>query len=235
MKKETKLTSNTTPSGDPFKETPKSMEEQAYHRIKEHLFSGGMVPGQKIIYRELELFLGMSKTPILGALARLNQEKIVKLEHNRGYYVRKFEAHEIQQIYQIRIRMEEIAIEYAVDTTHEVHFDALESALNDYNNYESHTYDTRRLQLDLKFHLEMARMGGNEFLVPLLKQLYDQTRVGLSAVFMTPLIPKFKLDHIQIFEALKARDANRAKQLIHKHEMRTLTILKEQNECSPIT
>jgi len=205
------------------------MEEQAYHRIKEHLFSGGMVPGQKIIYRELELFLGMSKTPILGALARLNQEKIVQLEHNRGYYVRKLAVHEIQQIYQLRIRLEEIAVEYAVNTTHEMDFSLLEKALSAYNSHDCLTYDTKRLQLDLNFHMEIARMGGNAFLVPLLEQLYDQTRVGLAVVFMTPLIPKFKQDHIQIFEALKAREAERSVHLIRKHEMRTLTILQNQN------
>lgn len=220
-----KITSSDSINDISHIETRKSMEEQAYRRIKDHLFSGGMVPGQKIIYRELELFLGMSKTPILSALARLNQEKIVKLEHNRGYYVRKLDAHEIQQIYQIRIRMEEIAVEYAVDTTFEVDFGPLKKALDDYNRYDHLTYDTKRLQLDLNFHLEIARMGGNAFLVPLLEQLYDQTRVGLSAVFMTPMIPKFKQDHIQIFEALKERNAKRAMHLIRKHEMRTLTIL----------
>ena len=208
----------------------KSMEERAYLRIKDHLFSGGMVPGQKIIYRELEIFLGMSKTPILGALARLNQEKIVKLEHNRGYYVRKLDPNEIQQIYQIRIRLEEMAVEYAVDTALEIDFGPLKKSLKAYNNYDHLTYDTKRLQLDLNFHLEIARMGGNTFLVPLLEQLYDQTRVGLSAIFMTPMIPKFKLDHAHIFQALRAREAEQAMDLIRKHEMRTLTILREQNE-----
>ena len=229
MKAETNLTVNNSTDDIPQIGPPKSMEEQAYHRLKEHLFSGGMVPGQKIIYRELEIFLGMSKTPILGALARLNQEKIVELEHNRGYYVRKLDSDEIQQIYQIRIRLEEIAVEYAIARALEVDFGPLEKAFEAYNNYDHRTYDTQRLQLDLDFHLEIARMGGNAFLVPLLGQLYDQTRVGLSVVFMTPMIEKFKKDHAQIFEALKAGEAERAMHLIRQHEMRTLTILKEQN------
>lgn len=203
-----------------------SKEEQAYRRLKAHLDSGSMVAGHKIVYRELELLLGMSKTPILGALARLAQEGIVKLEHNRGYYVRKLEVEEIRQLYDIRIRMEELAIEYAIANIARNGLAVLRSALDAYVTYDCPTYDARRLRLDLDFHLQIAHLGGNPFLVTLLKQLYDQTRVGLPVVFMTPMIPKFKSDHLKIYEAIEARDLDKAKQLIRKHEWRTLSMLQ---------
>lgn len=217
------ITADAAPSNP---EAPASKEEQAYRRIKDLLFSGKMVPGQKIIYRDLERFLDMSKTPIVGALARLAQEGMVKLEHNRGYYVRKLEKGEVQQLYELRIRMEEIAVEYAIEAVGNGSLTALRKALEAYVAYDCTQYDTHRLRLDIEFHLQIARLGGNAFLEPLLKQLYDQTRAGLPAVFMTPLIPKFVKDHVRIYEALKARDAKLAKAVIRQHELRTLSLLQ---------
>jgi DNA-binding FadR family transcriptional regulator len=70
-------------------------------------------------------------------------------------------------------------------------------------------------------------VGGNAFLETLLKQLYDQMLVAFPAVFMTPLIPRFIEDHIQIYEALESLNPKRAKTLIRKHEQRTLNLLQD--------
>ena len=56
----------------------------------------------------------MSKTPIICALARLENEGLVVSHQNRGFYVRELSARELQQMYDLRIRLEEIAIDYAV-------------------------------------------------------------------------------------------------------------------------
>jgi len=204
---------------------PISKEEQAYLEIKKSIMARKFVPGQKIIFRDLEEKRGMSKTPITSALARLEQEGFLFSEHNRGYYVRELSKDEIKQLYRLRIGLEEIAVEFAVEHYTEDSFAVLTSILEAYLAHDCSYYDAKRLQLDLEFHLQIARMGGNKYLIQFLTQIYERARIGLVPVFMTPLIPRFKEEHSQIVKAIKKRDAQLAKKLIRAHESVTIEVL----------
>ncbi|MFH1625819.1 MAG: GntR family transcriptional regulator, partial [Pseudomonadota bacterium] len=52
----------------------KDMMLKAYTELKGWIFSQRIVPGQKLIYNDLANRLGMSKTPIIYALTRLESE-----------------------------------------------------------------------------------------------------------------------------------------------------------------
>ncbi|NTU50621.1 MAG: GntR family transcriptional regulator [Desulfobulbaceae bacterium] len=202
-----------------------SKEEQAYLQIKKSIIARKFAPGQKIIFRDLEEILGMSKTPITSALARLEQEGFLSSEHNRGYYVKELSKDEIKQLYRLRIGLEEIAVEFAVENYNDDDFATLHSILDAYLNHDCSFYDAKRLQLDLDFHLQIARMGGNKYLIQFLTQIYERARIGLNPVFMTPLIPRFRDEHSQIVEAIKRRDAQQAKMLIRAHEHISIELL----------
>ena len=58
-------------------EEPNNLTEKAYSLIKSMIFDQTIVPGQRLIYRELSMRLNMSTTPIQLALARLEQEGFV--------------------------------------------------------------------------------------------------------------------------------------------------------------
>jgi len=202
-----------------------SKEEQAYLEIKRSIIDRKFAPGQKIIFRDLEEILGMSKTPITSALARLEQEGFLSSEHNRGYYVKELSKDEIKQLYRLRIGLEEIAVEFAVENYNDDDFALLNSILDAYLNHNCSFYDAKRLKLDLDFHLQIARMGGNKYLIQFLTQIYERARIGLNPVFMTPLIPRFRKEHSQIVDAIKGRDAQQAKKLIRAHEHISIELL----------
>ncbi len=212
-------------SADNQKAQSASKEELACRKIKEFMYARKLSPGQKIIYRDLEEMLGMSKTPITSALGRLEQEGLVVSTHNRGYYVKKLNKTEIMQLYDLRVRLEEIAIDYAIANARPEDLAELKQALDAYLDYDSVFYDSTRLKLDLEFHLQIARMGRNDFLIGILTQFYERALVGLPAFFMTPLIPKFKEDHRLIFEALESGDSPKTKEIIKNHEMASLRFL----------
>ena len=68
----------------PKKAINTSKEMQAYLGIKNLIFERVINPGQKVIYRDLEEMLGMSKTPIINAFARLEQESGVEDKRKRS-------------------------------------------------------------------------------------------------------------------------------------------------------
>jgi DNA-binding GntR family transcriptional regulator len=51
-----------------------NLMEKAYRLIRNMMLQQKLSPGQKLIYRDLSEKLNMSKTPIMYALGRLEQE-----------------------------------------------------------------------------------------------------------------------------------------------------------------
>lgn len=118
--------------------------------------------------------------------------------------------------------MEEIAVEFAIENHKPKDISVLKSILKAYLNHDCSYYDVTRLQLDLDFHLQIARMGGNKYLLQFLTQIYERARIGLVPAFMTPLIQRFKEEHFQIVKAIEKRDIQKARTLIRAHESVTI-------------
>ncbi len=64
-----------------------SKNHEAYKAIKDLIFNGQLFPGQRIIYRDLEEKLKMSKTPIINALMMLERDDLVVSKKNRGFCI----------------------------------------------------------------------------------------------------------------------------------------------------
>jgi DNA-binding GntR family transcriptional regulator len=205
-----------------------SKDTQVYNLIKEALLDRKLSPGQKILYRDLEEMFGMSKTPIINALVRLEQEGLVISHRNRGFYVREHKVKEIVQMYDLRVRLEEIAIDYAIDNGHEKDLLHLKKTLNDYLAYPFELYDAQRFKLDTAFHCAIAQMGENPFLISMLSQFYQCVWTGLNIVLLSPFIPSFKQDHEMLYQAIERKDRIEAKRIMKLHEKRSLDVAKGQ-------
>jgi DNA-binding GntR family transcriptional regulator len=58
--------------------------EEAYRKIKQMIFEQKLVPGQRLVNKDLGQLLNMSRTPIINALNRLVQDGFVGFEtHNQ--------------------------------------------------------------------------------------------------------------------------------------------------------
>ncbi len=211
----------------PKKARTVSKEMQAYIGIKKLIFERVIYPGQKVIYRDFEEMLDMSKTPIINAFARLEQEKLVTSQQNRGYYITKWTKAEIVQLYTLRTELEAIAIDYAIMHGQASDLALLKSDLDEYVKYNSDVYDNTRLKLDLSFHLRIAKIGRNDFLTSILSQFYEKIMIGQPILFLTPLIKRFKADHTRIYEAIKGKNARKAIKINRAHEMISIEILDE--------
>ena len=85
---------------------PRTLIYDAYKKIKKMIFDQELSPGQKLIYKDLGEMLGMSRTPIINALIRLEQEGFVASESFRGFYVRPIDLKEVWDAFGVREALE---------------------------------------------------------------------------------------------------------------------------------
>lgn len=190
---------------------------QALEELKRLMFSRRLIPGQKLIYRDLEDILGMSKTPITQALARLEQEGLVVSKQNRGYFVKELSEDEIVQMYRLRIKLEEISVDFAIDNHSESDLVEWRKYIDAYKNYPNGVYDHIRFQMDIDLHAHMSEMGKNIFLTKIISQFFCSTWAVLQVYYLSTLVEKFAEDHERLFELVASRKREEAKEVIRYH------------------
>jgi DNA-binding GntR family transcriptional regulator len=197
----------------------------AYKALKDLIFSGVLSPGQKIIYRDLEERLNMSKTPIINALMMLERDNLVVSERNRGFYIRIIKRKEAEQIYELRQTLEDIAIEGAIKHHDQNDMKELKKKLDAYELYQSDVYDQKRWALDSAFHLQIASMGKNPFFAKMIEQFYENIYFMLQTVVLNPIVDCFKKDHKLIYEAINNHRLEEAKKIARDHTNMAIELL----------
>jgi DNA-binding GntR family transcriptional regulator len=194
-----------------------SKNSEAYFAIKDLISAKKLSPGQKVIYRDLENKLNMSKTPIINALMKLEQENLVVSKRNCGFYIRDILSGDTEQIFQLREKLEELSLHFAIRNFRGEDLSILAEKLANYLNYSSKIYDRKRANLDIDFHTQIAIMGKNKFFVSLIRQFYEQIYFNIDFSFLTPYIGQFKTEHRLLFAAIKKKSMKEARKIIRSH------------------
>lgn len=109
--------------------------ERAYKALKEMIAEYQLVPGQKITYIQLAEKLKMSKTPIINALYRLEQDEFVISIPNRGFFVKKIDIEEVAELFKIREGLEILAAEEAIKNQNSEMLEKIEKAMIAHRKY----------------------------------------------------------------------------------------------------
>jgi DNA-binding GntR family transcriptional regulator len=100
-----------TPALKPV-DRPAGLADQVYKTLREHLGSHVIGPGQRLQEATLALQLGVSRTPVREALARLESEGLIAAE-GRSFTVPVLSDADVDEIYELRGLLEPAALAHA--------------------------------------------------------------------------------------------------------------------------
>jgi DNA-binding GntR family transcriptional regulator len=195
-----------------------NLMERAYTLLKAMIFKQKIGPGQKIIYRDLTKQLSMSKTPILYALGRLEQEGFVTLQPNLGYFVKEIDLKELEDSFGVREALETHAIRLAIMYQNDGDIKSLEEKMYAHKIYQNPFYDRKKLVMDAAFHLQIAQMSRNNFLTKQLHHVLEHHYLRYRAEILDPSrMPVAPLEHEEILTQIKKQDYSGAITTIRNH------------------
>ena len=84
-----------------------NLDQMIYERLKTMIIDREIAPGDKIYQEKLAHDLGVSRTPLVNALKKLEHEKLVTAIPRRGFFVRFFSKQEMIQIFELRELLED--------------------------------------------------------------------------------------------------------------------------------
>lgn len=175
--------------------------------IRNMIVDGRLPPAERISEVQLSRQLGVSRTPLREALARLSHEGALDAIPRIGYFVRPLTISEFEQIYRIRPILDPEALRLA----------GLPSAermkrLNELNQkmQKARTADAI-IDLDDEWHLELVADCPNKVLIDLIKQFARRTRrYEIALMRERKNVLTSTGNHKAIMAALRRRDLKAA-------------------------
>ncbi|MBU2497705.1 MAG: GntR family transcriptional regulator [Proteobacteria bacterium] len=201
--------------------TAPNLIHEAYRKIKQMIFEQKLAPGQKLVYEDLGKLLHMSRTPIINALNRLEQDGFVASETFRGFYVKPIDLQEVWDAFGVREALEAYAVEQAIKMADADDMALLEEKLRDHENYMPHYYTRKKFLMDSEFHLQIADMAKNTVLKYLLKRNFEHIFLRARLDNYDPKrMPVSAQEHRRLFERVKKKDIMGSVEMVRTHVQR---------------
>ncbi|CAN7609385.1 GntR family transcriptional regulator [Pararhizobium sp. LjRoot235] len=184
-----------------------NLGDAAYAELKDRLSRGAYKPGDKLTVRSVAETLDVSSTPARDAINRLATENALVYAGPKTVIVPILTEADLREITLIRIALEGLAAQLAVDHAKQEHIEKLrEIQLRINAALETRAYE-RALWHNKEFHFLVYRLSGLPHLVTLIEALW--LRVGPSFYGLYPEFAEAKYgvrNHEMVIEALTDRD-----------------------------
>jgi DNA-binding GntR family transcriptional regulator len=201
-----------------------SLEAKVYGELQDAILQGAFKPGEALTENALSEKLGVSRTPVRGALSRLSEEGLVELVPNRGAVVIGITAEDIVDIYRIRMRMEGLASAMAAEKITEEDKQTLIESVELSEFYEKKNDAEHIKELDTAFHKTIFKASGNRTLERILSDLHRNTKAYRRISLAAPgRLEHSTLEHRQILDAILNGDTEEADRLTSLHIEHALT------------
>src|SRR5690554_6667943 len=161
-----------------------SLSAQIYQRLKSHLMSARLRPGDRLKIRELAQTLGTSETPVREALLQLVQDGA--LEMKPGYYirVRRLTLREYLELREIRLLLEPHAAAKALPQINDEFIAELEKCHALLVQAERDKDYPAALLANYEFHFSVYRRSNMPQLIEILEKLW--VKIGPLLTLLYP-------------------------------------------------
>ena len=190
---------------------PKSLTDLAVARLREAIVEGDLALGERLSEAGLAAALGISKTPVREALARLQTEGLVTISPRRGTFVFMVSGEEVRAISELRLTLEATALRLAL-ARNRCRFVADLSEVVE-RMTAAHAQDDVRgyLRLDSAFHEQFFRHCDNGYLAEAYRLIVAKIAALRTHLSVRPLqIEDSYGEHHAILDAVVADSPERA-------------------------
>ncbi len=232
------------------------LADEVVTQLRQAIIEGKLAPGEHLPEDTIARQLGVSRSPVRDALRALEREGLVVGFPNRGSFVREFSPHDVDEIFSLRVAIESLAAEWAIEHLTEEDLREMErlvdlqaqalagdmACLNEINASFGTAHQelpilvspgsvgSASLLLNNAFHEYICRRAGHSRLM----EIWEGIRSQYLALFHRRLrtFPDYVLqtvptDHRRFLQAFRERDLAQVLALHQEVNQRVVRELKE--------
>lgn len=204
--------------------TDLTLKDHAYQRLRDAIIEMNIYDDAadlRLDERSMAEQLNVSRTPLREALTRLEKDGFIEIRPRRGVFVIRKTLDEILEMIVAWAALESMAARLAAETASDSEIRELRKHALRHSESSAHADLSEYSEANIRFHQMILSMSGCSLLAELADGLFVHMHsIRRRALEENDRAARSVVDHIGIIEAIEARDAGLASQLVREHTMR---------------
>lgn len=196
--------------------SPRALYQEVADRLRQQIFSRVLEPGSWIDEMKLSQEYGISRTPLREALKVLAVEGLVTMKLRRGAYVTEMSRDDVAQVYHLLALLESDAAARAAehaDEAQRAHLLLLHGKLERQVRQRDAFFAANE-----QFHVALLEIAGNRWAMQIVTDLRKVMKLNRHhSLFKQGRLADSLLEHRALMQAIDARDAPKARELMRAH------------------
>jgi DNA-binding GntR family transcriptional regulator len=214
--------------------TSATARDQVYAALREAIVSAELEPGRQLSENELADLLGVSRTPVREALARLRDERLVAIVPQLGTFVTLISSQAVADAAFVREALECSAIRLAVPKTDEATLEALHANLAAQDRARDGADADAFDHLDDELHRTLCELSGHDVAWWLSRRANGQLdRVRRLSLPEPGYVGEMVAEHREIVAAVADGDVDGAETRLRHHLQMVLSTVPALRKSHP--
>ena len=207
---------------------PNSLHDEVAAQLRERIFAGELTPGMFLDEVRLAEQMNISRTPLREALKVLTAEGLLRHEPRRGCFVREVTDRDLDEIFPVIALLEgRCAFEAAQNAT-DADLLALEALHQKLARHAKAKRINEYYETNYAIHEAIIALADNRWLAAVIADLRKILKLARQQQLHAPgRLDQSLSEHLAVFAALKARDAEGAEAAMRTHLQRQRDALRE--------
>lgn len=215
-----------------------SLHDEVATKLRERIFAGVLAPGSFVDEPALCAELAISRTPLREALKVLTAEGLVRHEPRRGCFVSEVTERDLDEIFPVIALLEGRCAFEAANNATDADLAALEQLHDRLNRSARARLINEYYDANFKIHEAIITLANNRWLAQVIGDLRKIVKLArLQQLHAPGRLDQSLSEHMAVFAALKARDAEGAEAAMRTHLTRQRVALRElaRNQTSRLS
>ena len=205
-----------------------SLHEDVADRLRQRIFAGELLPGAFLDEARLAPEMDISRTPLREALKVLTVEGLVRHEPRRGCFVAQVTEQDLDEIFPVIALLEGRCAYEAAQHASPADLQALEALHDKLARHARSKRVNDYYATNFAIHEAIIALAGNRWLAQAIGDLRKIVKLArLQQLHAPGRLEQSLSEHLAVFAALKARDADGAEAAMRTHLTRQREALRE--------
>ena len=170
--------------------------------------------------RQLSGDLGVSRTPVREALARLEQEGLVRIVPRRGAFVARKTKAEILEMITVWAALESMAARLITERATDEEIASLRALFATIDGDTARANIDEYSEMNIRFHQAIIGLCKSQLMETMTETLFIHMRsIRARTIGEDDRVQRSIIDHMNIIKALENRDAGLAERLSREHTL----------------
>jgi DNA-binding GntR family transcriptional regulator len=197
-------------------------------RLRADIVEGRLLPNQRLIESDIAESMGVSRTIVRAALARLEHEGLIEHERHRGARVRLVELDEAVEILEARTVLEGLVARIASQRVTRAEVKELRAILADMDRHRKAGDLLAVSEQNARFHRRLIQISGHRTASRLTGALnFQLVRYQYRTILLPGRSERSAAEHAEIIDAVARRDSDAAETAMRKHLSQVTNALRQ--------